>query len=41
MNVSFLAGVKYENKIYFSALNVNALMTFDCKTHEIKYLNSL
>ncbi len=40
MDVAFLAGVKYKNKVFFSAMNVNALMTFDCKTQETKYLKS-
>ncbi len=39
MNLSFLAGVKYKNIIYFSAMHLNALFSFDCNTHETKFIS--
>jgi len=38
MDISFLAGAKFQNKIWFSAMNLNALFTFDCNTHETKFV---
>lgn len=38
MDIAFLAGAKFENKIYFSAMNMNSLFCFDCDTHDVKYI---
>ena len=38
VKIPFLAGAKYENKIYFSSLYVNGLFEYDCGTKVCKYL---
>jgi len=38
MKLSFLAGVKYNNRIYFSAMNTNMLFYYDCEKRETKYV---
>lgn len=38
MDISFLAGAKYNNKIFFSAMDMNSLFSFDCENHELKYI---
>ncbi len=40
MNLAFLCGIKYEDIIYFSGISTNALFSFDCRTHEIRFIKA-
>lgn len=38
ISIPFLAGAKYENKIYFSSLYINGLFKYDCKTYKCELI---